>query len=225
MKYIIIGGVVAVVVAVCCIPALKGPVNRIKNEANDRLNAEFVVDNYKAEYVNLYDKRSVVTESIRKYTVEKKVAEKKIEKAKTELEVIKKTIKETGTSDMKKFQSVKSLYEVKTTEIDNYSKMVTVYDNALKKLDRTLALIDTNMAKAKHNVEVLQSKKTMVDTIKSVNESIENINGVGDTDLAVNVEKLDDDMLRESVKLEAFETESKPVQLDEASAKAWIDSL
>lgn len=225
MKYIIIGGVVSVVVAVCCIPALKGPINRIKNEANDKLNAEFVVDNYKAEYVNLYDKRNVVTESIRKYTVEKKVAEKKIEKAKSELEVIKKNIKETGTSDMKKFQSIKSLYEVKTTEIDNYSKMVTVYDNALKKLDRTLALIDTNMAKAKHNVEVLQSKKTMVDTIKSVNESIENINGVGDTDLAVNVEKLDDDMLRESVKLEALETENKPVQFDEASAKAWIDSL
>jgi chromosome segregation ATPase len=225
MKYIIIGGVVAVAVAVCCIPALKGPINRIKNEANDKLNAEFVVDNYKAEYVNLYDKRNVVTESIRKYTVEKKVAEKKIEKAKSELEVIKKNIKETGTSDMKKFQSIKSLYEVKTTEIDNYSKMVTVYDNALKKLDRTLALIDTNMAKAKHNVEVLQSKKNMVDTIKSVNESIENINGVGDTDLAVNVEKLDDDMLRESVKLEALETENKPVQFDEASAKAWIDSL
>ena len=225
MKYIIIGSIVVVAVAACCIPALKGPVNRIKNDVNDKLNAEFVVDNYKAEYVNLYDKRSVVTESIRKYNVEKKVAEKKIEKAKSELEVIKKTIKETGTSDMKKFQSIKNLYEVKLTEIDNYSKMIAVYDNALKKLDQTLSLIDTNMAKAKHNVEILQSKKTMVDTIRSVNESIENINGVGDTDLAVNVEKLDDDMLRESVKLEALESENKPVELDEASAKAWIDSL
>jgi hypothetical protein len=65
----------------------------------------------------------------------------------------------------------------------------------------------------------------MVDTIRAVNKSIENLNGVGDTDLAVNVEKLDDDMLRESVKLEALETTEKPVELDEAAAKAYIDSL
>jgi hypothetical protein len=32
-------------------------------------------------------------------------------------------------------------------------------------------------------------------------------------------------MLRESVKLEALETTEKPVELDEAAAKAYIDSL
>lgn len=225
MKYVIIGGIVAAVVAFCCIPALKGPVNRMKNEVNDKLNAEYVVDNYKAEYVNLYEKRAVVIESARKYNVEKKVAEKKLERAKAEAEVAKKKVKEVGTADLKKFQAAKNLYEVKLTEIDNYTKMIEVYDIALKKLEQTLALVDTNMAKAKHNVEVLQSKKTMVDTICAVNKSIENLNGVGDTDLAVNVEKLDDDMLRESVKLEALETAEKPVELDEAAAKAYIDSL
>lgn len=225
MKYVIIGGIVAAIAAICCIPALKGPVNRMKNDMNDKLNAEYVVDNYKAEYVNLYEKRAVVIESTRKYNVEKKVAEKKLERAKAEAEIAKKKVKEVGTADLKKFQAAKSLYEVKLTEIDNYTKMIEVYDNALKKLEQTLALVDTNMAKAKHNVEVLQSKKTMVDTIRAVNKSIENLNGVGDTDLAVNVEKLDDDMLRESVKLEALETTEKPVELDEAAAKAYIDSL
>lgn len=44
----------AVAIAVAIVPALKGPYNRLKNTANEKLNDEFLVDNYKAEYVNLY---------------------------------------------------------------------------------------------------------------------------------------------------------------------------
>ena len=82
------------------------------------------------------------------------------------------------------------------------------------------------MAKAKLNVDTLSSKKTMLDTIKDVNRTIENMNGVGDTDLAINIEKLDDDTLRESIRLEALDaTESSKKAMTEAEAKAYIDSL
>ena len=223
MKTLIIASIV-VVAAVIAIPALKGPVNRLRNEANDKLNAEFVVDNYKAEYVAMHDKRAKLIESISKFNIEKKVAEKKREQATKEVEVFAKQLKTIGTSDMKKFTTLKGMYDVKKSEVDNYAIMITTYEQALVKLEKSKQLLDVNMTKAKHNVDVLTSKKTMLDTIKSVNNSIANVTGIGDKDLAINLEKLNDDTIRESVKLETFDADVSPV-MNETEAKAFIDSL
>ena len=223
MKTLIIASIV-IVAALIAIPALKGPINRLRNEANDKLNAEFVVDNYKAEYVSMYDKRAKLIESISKFNIEKKVAEKKREQATKELEVFAKQLKTIGTSDMKKFTTLKGMYDVKKSESDNYTTMITTYEQALVKLEKSKQLIDVNMVKAKHNVDILTSKKTMLDTIKSVNSSIENVTGIGDTDLVINLEKLNDDTIRESVKLETFDASVSPV-VNETEAKAFIDSL
>ena len=225
MKYLIIT-IVALLGLACLVPAVKGPVNRARNELNDKLNAEYVVDNYKAEYVKLHEKKATVIESMRKYNIEKKVAEKKLDQAKAEVKTAKSYLKKLGTADMKKFQAAKSVYEVKLAEVDNYTKMIAIYNDAVEKLDKTLALIDSNMIKAKHNVDVLTSKKNMVDTIKTVNKSLENLAGIGDTDLAINVEKLDDDMIRETVKLETLDAESKSsADMDEVAAKTWLETL
>jgi hypothetical protein len=223
MKTLIIASIV-VVAAVIAIPALKGPVNRLRNEANDKLNAEFVVDNYKAEYVAMHDKRAKLIESISKFNIEKKVAEKKREQATKEVEVFAKQLKTIGTSDMKKFTALKGMYDVKKSEADNYAIMITTYEQALAKLEKSKQLLDVNMTKAKHNVDVLTSKKTMLDTIKSVNNSIANVTGIGDKDLAINLEKLNDDTIRESVKLETFDANVSPA-MNETEAKAFIDSL
>ena len=226
MKTLLITSIIAVAVAVAVftIPALKGPVNRLRTEANDKLNAEFVVDNYKAEYVAMHDKRVKLIESINKFNVEKKVTEKKIEQATKEIEVFAKQLKAVGISDMKKFTTLKGLYDVKKSEADNYAIMITTYDQAIAKLEKSKQLLDVNMAKAKHNVDVITSKKTMLDTIKSVNTSIANVTGIGDNDLAINLEKLNDDTIRESVKLEAFDANVSSV-MNETEAKAFINSL
>lgn len=223
MKTLIIASIV-VVAAVIAIPALKGPINRLRNETNDKLNAEFVVDNYKAEYVAMHDKRAKLIESISKFNIEKKVAEKKREQATKEVEVFAKQLKTIGTSDMKKFTTLKGMYDVKKSEADNYAIMITTYEQALAKLEKSKQLLDVNMTKAKHNVDVLTSKKTMLDTIKSVNNSIANVTGIGDKDLAINLEKLNDDTIRESVKLETFDADVSPV-MNETEAKAFIDAL
>lgn len=223
MKTLIIASIV-VVAAVIAIPALKGPINRLRNETNDKLNAEFVVDNYKAEYVAMHDKRAKLIESISKFNIEKKVAEKKREQATKEVEVFAKQLKTIGTSDMKKFTTLKGMYDVKKSEADNYAIMITTYEQALIKLEKSKQLLDVNMTKAKHNVDVLTSKKTMLDTIKSVNNSIANVTGIGDKDLAINLEKLNDDTIRESVKLETFDADVSPA-MNETEAKAFIDSL
>lgn len=220
-------GVAAAVAVVAIFPAIKGPYNRLKNEVNEKLDAEYVVDNYKAEYVALHDKRGKVIESLNKFTIEKKVAEKKLDNVRDKIELAKKTLKDIGTSDLKAFTRAKDVYETLLVETSNFEAMIKTYDQAIAKLNSSLALIESNMAKAKLNVDTLSSKKVLVDTIKTVNKSIENINGIGDSALAVNVEKLDDDMLRESIKLEALNTGNSPKAeaVTQESAKAYLDAL
>jgi len=221
----IIIGIIAII-AIILVPAIKGPFNRWRNEANEKLNAEYVVDNYKAEYVKLHDQRAKLLESKTRFEVEKKVAQAKLSYTNEKLNTAKDNLKAVGTSDLKAFAQAKNVYELLKTEVDNYTVMVKTYSQAMKKLDKTLALVDANMAKAKLNVDTLSAKKTLVDTIKSVNKSLENVNGIGDSELAVNVEKLDDDMLHESIKLETLDNNehmSKP--MTEAEAKTYLENL
>lgn len=217
-------GVGAVALAVAVFPALKGPYYRVKNMVNDKLDNEFVVDNYKAEYVNLHEKRIEVNENLKKFNVEKKVTEKKLEYAIQKADVAKQNVISTGTSDMRAFNRAKDEYESLKVEVANYETMLQAYNNAIDKLENTLYLIDTNMSKAKANVTTLESKKTLVDSIKAVNKTVESINGVGSTKLGISVEKLDDDVVRESIKLEALRETCTPT-VDKKSAEEYLNSL
>ncbi len=225
MPYII--GIVAIAIATMfAVPALKGPINRYRLEANEKLNAEYVVDNYKIEYVKMNENRGKLVKAISDYNVEIKVVTKKIANASSKVDAAKSILKQVGTTNMQEFNRAKNAYELAKTELDNYIVMTNTYAIALKKLQKSLSIVDSNMAKAKLNIDTLAAKKTMLDTIKSVNKSIENITGIGDMDLAVNVEKLDDESLRESIKLEAFEAADKSMSdMSEAEAKAYLQNL
>ena len=217
----------AVGISVLVVPALRGPYNRFRNEVNEKLDAEYVVDNYKAEYVALHEKRAEVTKAISKFGIDRKVAEKKLADARIKAETAKKVLKETGSADLKAFSRAKDIYETLLAAVSNLEIEVKTYSQAMAKLDSSLALINANMARAKLNVDTLSSKKALLDTIKTVNKSIENMNGIGDSTLAVNVEKLDDDMLRESIRLEALNTGNSPKAeaVTQESAKAYLDAL
>ena len=211
-------------VAITVVPALKGPYNRMKNTANEKLNSEFVVDNYKAEYIKLHDKKMKVNENLVKFRMEQKVTEKKLAYAVEKAAVAKRNLIATGTADIGAFNRAKDAYETAKIEVDNFVSMGNAYSNAIVKLENTLYLIDTNMSKAKANVTALESKKVLVDSIKSVNATVESINGVGDTQLGVSIEKLDDDVLRESIKLEALRESTIPT-MDKAAADAYLQNL
>ena len=211
-------------VAITVVPALKGPYNRMKNTANEKLNSEFVVDNYKAEYIKLHDKKMKVNENLAKFRMEQKVTEKKLAYAVEKAEVSNRNLIATGTADIGAFNRAKDAYETAKIEVDNFVSMGNAYSNAIVKLENTLYLIDTNMSKAKANVTALESKKVLVDSIKSVNATVESINGVGDTQLGVSIEKLDDDVLRESIKLEALRESTIPT-MDKAAADAYLQNL
>lgn len=222
----IIASIAAAAAAIALVPALKGPFNRIRNTANEKLNDEFVVDNYKAEYVNLHEKKVELKKSLDKFNIEKKIANKKISAVSQQVFVAKQKLMSTGTSDLVAFNRAKDAYESFKIELDNLTTMVGVYSNAIAKLETSLALVESNMRKAKMNVDTLSSKKALVDTVKGVNSTLENLNGVGDAGLSMSIEKLDDDALRESIKLEALaESDQTKSTMTEADAKAYLDSL
>lgn len=226
MKTLIKVGIAVGVVAIAftIVPALKGPYNRAKIAANDKLNAEFVVDNYKAEYIELHSKKVAVVQNIQKFRMEQKVTDKKLAYAIDKRDIAKKNLIAVGTSDISSFNRAKDAYETAKIEVENFVAMGQAYSNAVAKLEDTLYLIETNMSKAKANVTALESKKMLVDSIKSVNKTVESINGVGDSDLGVSIEKLDDDVLRESIKLEALRETTAPT-MDKAQADAYLQNL
>lgn len=224
LKLGIAAGIVAL--AIILFPSIKGPVNHVRNEVNSKLDAEYVVDNYKAEYVALAGKRAKVLESLKKFKIERALASRKHDFACQEANAAKDSLRKIGTSDMKAFMQAKAAYEAVCTKASNFLALEHTYSNAVAKLEQTLALVDDNMAKAKLKVDTLSSKKTMLDTMKTVNKSIENLECLGDEALAFNVEKLDDDTLRETIKLEAFSSAQVPVKtMSEAEAKEYLDSL
>ena len=217
-------GVAVVVAAVAIVPALKGPYNRIRNTANDKLSQEFVVDNYKAEYINLHERKNDITEKIQKFKVEQAVAEKKLAYAKNKIEAAKTNLVEIGTADLVAFNRAKDAFESSKIEASNYAAMIHAYSNALVKLENSLYLVESNMSKAKTNVATLESKKVLVDSIKSLNKTVESLNGIGDTQLGISVEKLNDDVLRESIKLEALQNAEAP-RMNKEQADAYLKSI
>lgn len=216
---------VAAVVGICAaVPAIKGPFNRARNAANEALNDEFVVDNYRAEAMKLKDQRVGVVANIKKFIIEKRVTEAKLDNAKEKTAVAKANLLATGTDDLVKFNRAKDAYETCRTEVANLTTLVTAYDNAVKKLEDTRAVIDGNIQKLKVNIATLQSKKTMAESLKSVNATIENITGIGeDVSIGYTVEKLDDTILEESIKIAALDERSAVG--DPEDAKRYLETI
>lgn len=219
--------VVGIAIAVVVLwPAAKGPYNRLKNNANEALNDEFVVDNYKAEYVNLHDKKVQIKKSLEKLSIDRAVNAKKTAYAKDKLASAKTNLLAIGTADLAKFNLAKDAYESFKTELQNLETMANVYSNAISKLETSLKLVEANMQKAKMNVDALSSKKILVENMKAVNETVESLHGIGD-DPGMNaaLEKLDENALRESIKLEALSEDSMPKTTSKEAAEAYLNSL
>lgn len=164
--------------------------------------------------------------NLEKFSLEKRFNEKKIEQTAKLVAAAKAKLVKTGTSDLAAFNRIKDEYETNLAEYKNLVTLSGVYSNAIAKLETSYALIETNMRKAKANVDTLASKKLVVDSIKGVNKTIENLNGVGDSDLGLSLERLDDAALHESLKLEVLaEDSAQKSAMSEAEAKAYLDSL
>ena len=222
-KILVAFGVGAAVLAI--LPSLKGPFNRIRNTANEKLDAEFVIDNYKAEYMKLHAKHARLEQQIRTYRIELTVLERKLTAAKEELEAAKENLIKTGTSDMKAFMRAKDVYEKCLTKVNLLESRIKFYREAIAKLEKSYDLVVANMSKAKTNIDILTAKKEMLDSVKSVNDVIENLGGVGDEVTAINIEKIDDDLMHESIKLEALGADMPAKSMTEAEAQDYISKI
>ena len=220
----VIGAVTVAGIAFAVVPALRGPVNRARITANEKLNDEYVVDNMKAKYIELHESKQKLTENINKLTVEMRVADKKLTYANEQMTAAKNKLVGIGTSDMVAFNTAKEAYEVSKVNVENLTIMRNSYENSIVKLNDALNQVNAQMLKAKTNVATLESKKELVDSLKKVNSTIESLTGVSGDDLSISVEKLNEDAIRESIKLEAL-SEPKSVVTDKEAAQAYLDSI
>lgn len=226
---IILGAVVALGAAIwCAVPALRGPANRAINNANEYLESEYCVDNYKAAYVSLASKKEKSVAALQKFRCERAVAEKKAKLAETKLVNLKlKASDALLARNMSEVNRLKNLHDSAEIEHRNYLALMKTYEDGMAKLEAVIKRIDDNMRRAKANVDTLQAKKTLLDSMKSANKTLADLSGVGDVKLAINLEKLDDDLLRENVAFEAAAINDgedlDQVPLDEKSAREWLD--
>lgn len=214
----------AAAVAFC--PALRGPFNRVRNTVNETLEDEFVVDNYKAQAIELAAKGKGICENLRKFMVEKKIAEKKLVAAKEKEEAARRNLIATGTADMTKFNRAKDAYENCKVETANFTTLIGVYDAAIKKLEDALALVEKNIRLCKTNVATLESKKTLVSSLKGVSTVLENISGIGeDTELGYSLEKLDDTILDQSLRIEMLDSDTTAAIGDAQAAEEYLEAV
>lgn len=227
-KFIIAGVIITIVLLL--FPSIRFSAIRVRDKINDKLNSEFVVDNYKQKYVELNDKKCQIQKHLQKFQIDKKVATKKREYVENRSIVTKQKLIECDTTDLKKFNVLKTEYETLQNEVTNYDIILNSYDMAIKKLEDSLNMINANMSKAKANISTLESKKIIAESIKSVNNTIETITGVNDTDeLNVTIEKLDTDVLQETIKMEVLKENSDSLDYNNITsvedAKKYIENI
>lgn len=224
---LIVVGCIGVLATACTVfPALKGPVNRIKNTATEKLNEEYLVDNYKAEYVKLAEKKHNIKKMITDFTAKKVYNENKLKEAAKAEKLAKEALVQTGTSDLRKFKTSKDVYESAKLNTSNLRTLVKSYSDGLVKLQRTLEIVESNMSKAKMNVETLASKKTLVDTVKDINKTLENIKGTGDPTIGVVQEKLEEERIKQDIKLQVLEEDTgTSTSMTKAEAEAYLKSI
>lgn len=222
-KVIIVGGVIVLLLIV--FPSLKGAFYHVRNTVNDDMNDRFVVDNYKQKYVELHDRKVECEKSIRKFTVEQTLNDRKVRSLEEQSELLKAELIRIGTSDPEAFKRTREQYEIVNRQITNHRNISKTYSNALVKLNQTMKVLKSNLDRSKLNIASLESKKECVDTLKSVNSIVESVNGIGDSDLGVSVEKLNDDEIRETVRMETMLEPEQESGMTTDDIEKYVNSL
>lgn len=217
-KLLIKVGIVAAVAvgAFYFLPSLRGPFNRAKNTVSTALDDEFCVDNYRAQFLELYNRKADILKARQNFAVRMRCAENKRRFSLKKAEAARERLVAVGTADLEKFSKARDFYEMTLAEAENYGKTIAVYSNALEKTEASLKVVEANIVSSKFRLANLESKRECVKALKSANEIVENLNGVGDIDLALSLERLDDAETEESVKLEALTAKDEPMTRDEA---------
>lgn len=222
-KVIIVSGVVVLLLIV--FPSLKGAFYHLRNTVNDDLNDRFVVDNYKQKYVELHDRKVECEKSIRKFTVELTLNTRKVESLENQSKHLKAELIRIGASDPEAFKRTREQYEIVNRQVANHRNICSTYSNAITKLNQTMKVLKSNLDRSKLNIASLESKKECVDTLKSVNSIVEDVNGIGESDVGVSVEKLKDDEIRETVRMETMLEPEQDSGMSTDDIEKYINSL
>lgn len=165
-----------------------------------------LIENYKAEYVNLTKKKEDIEKAIQDFTIQIGVAKKKLE--------LEKSIKSkffdqldyySKKNNVKSFNLAKTAFESQEAKCKMLETSIVNYENGKAKLEAGLSVVNMSLTKYKSNIDILEGRKTIVDNFKEVNRILQNLSGTGENDMAIQLEKVDDSFMVETTKMEVLE--------------------
>lgn len=188
--------------------------NKIKN-VDEKISQENVVDNYKAEYDKLVAKKK----DIEKMSIDfKSQIEVYTQKIKTENKILvefKKLLERYQTENNPVyFKSTLLQYNSQKMKIETLKKIKSGCQTGLKNLEKALAKIDLSINEMRANLDTVAYKKLLTDAYKDINSMLESIKGIGTDGCSIDVEKLNEEFIREGVKMDILSQTDAPVVSD-----------
>ena len=189
----------------------KSIANKIKN-VDEKIAQENVVDNYKAEYEKLVGKKKDIEKMMIDFKAQIEVHTQKIATEKKILAEFKKLLTRYQTENNPiYFKSTLLQYNSQKMKIETLTKIKNGCRTGLKNLEKALAKIDVSINEMKANLDTVAYKKLLTDAYKDINKMLESIKGIGTDGCTVDVEKLNEEFIKEGVKMDVLTESETPV--------------
>ena len=206
--------------------------NKVK-QIDSKIAQENVVDNYKAEYAKLIDKKKDIQNMIIKFRTRIKIESDKYNVEEKMLTEYKKVLTRYQLeNDSVHFKATLIQYNSQKLKLETIARIKEGVTNGIKNLEKAIAKIDVAISEMRSNIDTVEYKKLLVDSYKEINSMLESIKGVDENpESTFSIEKLNEDFIREGVKLdvlsdEAYNISTNDVQvMSQDQMKKIIDSL
>lgn len=223
----------AIVVIAAFVPGIKGPINEIRQDANEYLNDKYIVANCKQKVIEMEKGRQKIMRAIHSLKVQRKNMEYRIKTYKynkVQLEqVMTKSI-----NNINSFNNAKCLYANVIENLNLCEQSVEDINNNIIKLESMNEKVKNEMYKLNNKVVHLKNKKEIVDALIVTNNIIEDVNGLKitgeDIDVGGSINRLDERFNEEQVRSEVLNetTNTTSTQVDVVSSEeaiAYLESL
>ena len=222
IKLIAAVSVVTIAAVFVVFPPLRGPVRGARQTVNDKLNAEFVIENLEHDRSELRKKSCEIARQIEKINASVRLNTAKAARVSAEADAAKKRLIEAGTSDMRRFGMLKTVYETKKREADSLAKAAADAKKLQLSLESLKCETDKKYAETSAMCATAAHRKAFADLAES-SMSLANSASGGDVDLTVALDKLNERAETAEIRIEAAGM-SDPVA-SPAEAQAYLDSL
>ena len=185
-------------------------VNKIRS-ADEKISQTHIVDNYKAEYAKLIDKKKDIEKMTVNFRTQIEVYNKKIAIESTILKEFKKLLERYQIENNSVyFKTTLLQYNSQNMKIQTLKKIKSGCQTGLKNLEKALDKLDVSINEMKVNLDTVAYKKLLTDAYKDINSMLESIKGISTDGCTIDVEKLNEEFIREGVKMDVLSRTDTP---------------